>query len=121
MHMQTLTPLAAVFGPPIHIYTRAQAIADGVLVDVTEEAQRFGFGVPVAVTRAVWTDAADHIQLRHVVCMACQAARQNPTSERVAFQVHQVYQQGSPALLEMCISPGDHGEPVITIMYPDED
>lgn len=34
----------------VYAYTRAQALADGVLVDVTEEAKQFGYKVPVAVT-----------------------------------------------------------------------
>ena len=47
------------FGEPIHAYTRAQAIADGVLVDVTRQASpaemHGGFTVPVAVTAALWS------------------------------------------------------------------
>jgi hypothetical protein len=39
---------------PIHRYTRAQAIADGVLVDVTETARQAGIRYPVALTRAAW-------------------------------------------------------------------
>ena len=45
-----------VFGPLIHAYTRADALADGSLVDVTTVAREAGFTVPVAVTRAVWLD-----------------------------------------------------------------
>ncbi len=44
------------FGDFIYKYTRAQAIADGVLVDVTETANESGFRWPVALTRAVWED-----------------------------------------------------------------
>ena len=49
------------FGEPISVYTRAQAIEDGELVDVTEWASSKtgfmgGFTVPVAVTRSVWAD-----------------------------------------------------------------
>ena len=47
----------AVFGEVIFSYTRAEAIADGVLVDVSETARETGFTVPVALTRAVWADA----------------------------------------------------------------
>lgn len=36
----------------IHRYTRAQAIADGVLVDVTAKARTCGFTVPVATLTA---------------------------------------------------------------------
>jgi type I site-specific restriction endonuclease len=42
------------FGTPIHSYTRAQAIADGVLIDVFETARELGFKFPVAVTDSVW-------------------------------------------------------------------
>ena len=50
------------WGKPIHVYTRAQAIADGVLVDLTMATddkgqslcQQAGFKVPVAITRAAW-------------------------------------------------------------------
>jgi hypothetical protein len=50
------------WGKPIFSYSRAQAIADGVLVDLTsatdENGQRlcpsYGFKVPVAITRSAW-------------------------------------------------------------------
>ncbi|MDE3263320.1 MAG: hypothetical protein OYL41_15215 [Acidobacteriota bacterium] len=50
----TAVDIAAAFGPPISTYTRAQAIEDGFLVDVSETAREAGFKVPVALTRAVW-------------------------------------------------------------------
>lgn len=36
----------------IHSYSRAQAIEDGVLVDVSDVAKEAGFKLPVAITRA---------------------------------------------------------------------
>lgn len=42
------------FGGVIHSYSRAQAIEDGVLVDVSSMAKEAGFIWPVAVTAAVW-------------------------------------------------------------------
>ena len=39
----------------IHEYTREQAIADGVLIDVSAAAKEAGFQIPVAVTAAVWS------------------------------------------------------------------
>ena len=50
---------SVLFGAPIHVYTRAQAIADGVLVDVSDTARDAGFRVPVALTSAVWADCLD--------------------------------------------------------------
>jgi len=38
----------------IYAYTRAQAIEDGVLVDVSETAREAGFRWPVALTAEVW-------------------------------------------------------------------
>ena len=42
--------------PVIFSYTRAQAIEDGVLIDLTEWAKETGFRYPVACTTAVWND-----------------------------------------------------------------
>jgi hypothetical protein len=38
----------------IHRYTRADAIRDGILVDVSEAAREAGFKWPVALTAAAW-------------------------------------------------------------------
>src|SRR5512147_2842343 len=43
-------------GTLIFSYTRAQAIADGVLRDVSELAKEAGFRFPVAVTAGVWAE-----------------------------------------------------------------
>ena len=62
-HASTLEPedpLTAFFGELNSIYTRQQAIKDGILVDVSQwagcgpEAMLGGFTVPVAITRALW-------------------------------------------------------------------
>jgi hypothetical protein len=39
---------------PIHSYRRAQAIGDGVLIDVSTAAREAGIRYPVALTAAVW-------------------------------------------------------------------
>jgi hypothetical protein len=38
----------------VYAYTRAQAVADGVLVDVTATAKEAGIRFPTFITRAVW-------------------------------------------------------------------
>jgi len=38
----------------IYAYTRAQAIEDGVLIDVSSVAKEAGIKFPVAMTRTVW-------------------------------------------------------------------
>jgi hypothetical protein len=46
-------PEDPLFGPIIYAYTRSQALADSVLVDVTETAKEVGFKFPVAITEAL--------------------------------------------------------------------
>jgi type I site-specific restriction endonuclease len=52
MNAQATATAAEIFGEPIHSYTRADAFADGYLVDVTDTAREAGFRFPVALTRA---------------------------------------------------------------------
>jgi hypothetical protein len=55
------------WGEPIHSYTRAQAIADGTLVDLTTATddqghslcQQAGFKVPMAITRSAWAKTVE--------------------------------------------------------------
>ncbi len=138
-HPQAVETMAEIFGEAISTYTRAQAIEDGVLVDVTETAREVGFRFPVAMTRAAWEDCvtwseADNKRqtyqdeagrLWDVLWMASVAARRNSGSE-VRFQLYRVPRGGRgvrPRLvtLQMLCGPGDEGEPVITIGLPGED
>ena len=50
-------PIPALFegADLIHAYTRKQALADGVLIDVTTTAKEVGFCFPVAVTAVLWS------------------------------------------------------------------
>jgi hypothetical protein len=45
-----------VFGEVIAIYTRSEALADGVLIDASAMAREAGFKWPVAITAAAWED-----------------------------------------------------------------
>lgn len=119
----------------ISIYTRKQAIDDGVLVDVSLQARELGFKYPVAVNNTVWESCVswdnDHeksIQdesgrLYDVLWMASLSARRTKGSQ-VIFDVYRVAKGQSsptPVSLKSICGPGDHGEPVITIMRPWED
>ena len=137
-----------IFGEPISVYTRAQAIDDGVLIDVSETAREAGIVWPVALTAAVWMDcvAWDEIaekrkpdytaqsesgRLWDVAWMASRAIRAalrrgHDGHSPIAFQLFRIPREGRgmrPRLvaLKLCIGPGDEGEPVITIMQPGED
>lgn len=111
-------------------YTRAQAIADGVLVDVSEWASpkemMGGFTIPVAVTAAVWslvnTPDQPHEDVRgrahDVLWMASLAARRNSDSDRATFAVRL---SRSDVRMWIHVGPGDNAEPVATIMLEGED
>lgn len=130
------------FGEAIHVYTRAQAIADGILVEVPEDLDRdAGFRVPVALTRAAWLDCVtwsdqdsrrkgglpqdETGRLWDVLWMARSAAR-GVEGDQTPFRLYRVRREGRgvrPRLVMLVahIGPGDEGEPVVTIMQPGED
>ncbi len=114
----------------IHTYTRAQAIEDGVLVDVTATAREAGFRVPVAVTAALWADieaippSKQGLQdvagrLWDVLWLARLAAQRDGSETVYRLTMH--VGRTSRYLVKMVCCPGDAGEPVITLMRPDED
>ena len=118
------------FGEPIYIYTREQAIEDGVLVDVTEMGKEVGFKIPVAITKSLF-DIVDTVSKRShqsfdgrlwdVLYMGAFAARGNPTQSTILYKLRLTHGRKKNITLKMVISGGDNGEPVVTIMLPDED
>lgn len=118
----------------IHVYTRAEALADGVLVDARETAREAGFRIPVAFTRAAWdlcvalSPAAERAgndergRLWDVLWMLRHAARRRPDSDETLFVVLCVTTRVRPSrvALRAKVGPGDDGEPVLTIMLPEE-
>lgn len=131
----------SIFGDVVYSYTRAQAIADGVLVDITETAREAGFQRPVAMTDAAredcvaWSDADNAAQtyqdesgrLWDVLTMAMFAIRRQRTPVQVLnFDLLRVPRDGhssqaTTATLKLMIGPGDDGLPVLTILLPFED
>lgn len=138
-----MTEMEGFFGPVISTYTRADAIRDGVLVEVpTEVAREVGFLLPVALTRAVWRDCVEWTddaearrgvigqdeegRLWDVLFLARSAARRNPSGSLVSFTLRRVPQEGRgrlprPVRLLLAAGPGDRGEQVLTVMFPGED
>jgi len=117
--------------PIIHTYTRAQALADGVLVDISAMAHEVGFQWSVAVTQAVWAiiqeipTRFEGIQsvdgrLWDLVWIASLAVRRNSGTETL-FRLIMHHGQKTYQTFKLVAGPGDVGEPVITIMLPNED
>lgn len=125
----------------IHMYGLAQAIADGVLVDVTATAREAGFQYPLALTRAVYDrfvqvpegvfaqDEAGRLwDILWMLSCTIQSAKGRPVpvvsrTDRILFQVlvRNDNRRTDLVKLKAICGPGDEGEPVITVMLPDED
>ena len=113
-------------GPVISTYTRAQALKDGVLVDVSPAAKEAGFVWPVAVTsslfRIINTFPKDSGQDLHGrlwdVLMVLRFSYKKGGNFKVRFSDGKDYSTES---LYAVAGPGDNGEPVITIMREGED
>ena len=133
--------LEDVFGPIVASYSRAQAIEDGVLIDVTAMAREAGFKWPVALTHTAWCDCVawterdnrfqvhqdESGRLWDVLFMAFYAIRTaTAPGDRLLFLLYRVPKDGhsteaGEVSLKLMVGPGDAGEPVVTIMLPNED
>ncbi len=138
--------LTDIFGPPVYVYTRAQALADGVLVDVSNVAKEAGLAMHTAVTSAVWDE---YIQAPKnmpgqdesgrcwdVVWMLSVAIRSGQlkgdtgifelivaTPDSVPLRANEIRESRTHRLVKLkaICGPGDNGEPVLTILRPEED
>jgi hypothetical protein len=119
----------------IHRYTRADALADGAMVDVTSTAKEAGIRYPVALTRAAWEKCVtvppgvvcqdEAGRLWDVLWLLRLAIGRHDSACLVRFAVHvrNDNRERTPPLvrLKAVCGPGDQGEPVVTVMLPDED
>jgi hypothetical protein len=125
--------LESVYGPTIDTYSRADALADGVLIDVSDTAREAGILYPIALTTlahetcVALTDAArdagcDEDGRLWDVLMMYRYAAKGSAGSKVEFNVLVVRDAEEPTLVELCavVGPGDAAEPVITIMVRGE-
>lgn len=129
----TATHPSELFGSAIHSYTRAQAIEDGVLIDVTETAKEAGVIFSVALTRAVWCryiEIPEGVRLQDeagrlwdILWLFRCAAKSGGSVLEFSLHVRNDNRDRTPPLrqLKAVCGPGDDAEPVITIMLPEED
>ncbi len=120
-----------VFGETIYSYSRAQAIEDGVLVDLSQvESIRQSWKHPFACTSAVWAIIEEALLQPHydlagilhdVSTMAKLSIRTNEAarnSDQIRFEV---IIDGKKHAMKLHIGPGDTAAPVLTLMLPYED
>ncbi|TIH19262.1 hypothetical protein D0S45_03520 [Marinifilum sp. JC120] len=119
----------------VYSYSRKQAIEDGVLVDVTEQAKETGFKVPVAITANLYhqyIEPPDDLEgegqstrgrLHAVLLLTFLAAKDRWDGSMVEIEPLFVMGEGTKLEKVKCwamIGPGDSGEPVLTIMLPED-
>ena len=124
------------FGPVVFAYTRKQALADGMQVDVTKTAQEAGIRLPVFLTRAVFDDyvtvppnvtAQDEAgRLWDVIWMTRFAIqRSHGHTDRLPVALYVRNDNRAAKLVKLVAQCGpldiDDPAPCITIMMPDED
>jgi hypothetical protein len=124
------------FGEIIYSYSRAQAIADGVQVEVTKTAQEAGIKFPMFLTRAVFdnyvavpdgvTGQDEAGRLWDVVWMLRFAIlKAQPGQTRLPFALYVRNDNRAPRLIKLVAHCGaldmDDPQPAITVMMPDED
>jgi hypothetical protein len=124
------------FGEVIYSYTRAQALADGYQVEVTEAAKEVGIKFPVFLTRTVF-DAYVSVppnvsgqdeagRLHDIVWMLRVAIARAPGHpERVPVALYVRNDNRKARLVKLIASCGpldmNDPQPAITVSMPDED
>jgi hypothetical protein len=124
------------FGDVIYSYTRSQAVADGVQVEVTKTGQEAGIRFPVFLTRAVY-DAYVTVppgvagqdeagRLWDLMTMARFAIlRSRPGCDRLPVALYVRNDNRRPRLVRLTAVCGpldiDDPQPAITVMLMDED
>lgn len=131
----------AVLGPVMAVEDWVDAIVDGHLFDVSEVATEVGFPWPVALTAAVWCDCVSWVdedsraqipqdyqgRLWNVLYMAYLVMQKAAVpKDCITFTLLRVPRDGvsrgpQSVALKLCVALGDAGEPVVTILMPDED
>ena len=138
--MPTGASIAAATATPVFTYTRQQALQDGLLIDVSADAQEAGFTIPMAVTRRVfencieWSEQDARNKPRgyqdqngrqwDVIWMAAQSFTGDPTQTETVYQLRVVPRPGHGRrriqTLKLKIDRSDNDETVGTILFPNE-
>ena len=124
------------FGPVIYAYTRKQAVADGVQVEVTKTAKEAGISFPVFLTRTVFdayvavpdgVTGQDEAGRLWDICWMLRFAilRSRSHGDRVPVALYVRNDNRRAKLVKLIAQCGpldmDDPQPAITVMMPDED
>ena len=120
----------------LYAYTRHDALAEGVQIDVSEMAREAGLKFPVYLTRAVWENyvrVPDSVRCQDekgrlwdiVWMLRCAARRTSGPQMLFGLHVRNDNRDRTPPLVNLKAVCGprdiDDPQPAITVMLPDED
>jgi hypothetical protein len=112
----------------IFSYSRAQAIRDGVLIDVSSRAKSLGYRIPVALTAglhdALTAGASEETETsarvdRLLIALRDSIAGNPGAGDRLDFIIKAI--SLAPLRAWALCGPGDTTAPVLTVMLPQED
>jgi len=118
----------------ISTYSRADALADGVLIDITPTAKSYGFKLPFAISDAFYhgylmppegllgQGQSLEGRMHDLLTLAMVAARTGLEQDRVYFEVLFLMQPGRTEKVRVVlhVGPGDAGEAVLTCCLPED-
>ncbi|WP_243312301.1 DUF6573 family protein [Fundidesulfovibrio agrisoli] len=120
--------------PIIFSYTRADALVDGVLIDLSPVAQTYGFKLPFAISDALYhgyvmppeglSGEGQSLEgrLHDLLTLAMVAARKSLGEDRVYFDIAFLMRPGKLEKVRVVlhVGPGDSGEAVLTLCLPED-
>ena len=136
--MSESSSLSDYYGDLISLYSRADAIEDGLLVSISPKiCKEAGVVFPVCVTDTLWAKYIDPVNLADLPGQSVEGrlwdllwmlrtaiktggGNGDRIRYRVLFLMEPAKKPETIDLISVC-GPGDEGEPVITIMLPGED
>ena len=136
MNTNTMKTNESPFGPVIYAYTRAQAVADGLQIEVTKTAKEAGISFPVFLTRTVFdayvavpegVQGQDEAGRLWDVCWMLRFAilRSRSHGDRVPVALYVRNDNHRAKLVKLIAQCGpldmDDPSPAITVMLPEDD
>ncbi len=143
-----MSDLTEYFGEPIAVYTTADALADGTLVDAGEDARQL-FRWPVLLTAAAWQDCVawseadtEHTgaygqsesgrlwdvlwMTRRAIGAAGAAAGEHLATPVRLYRIsrgssHATEPEAEPVTLKVTGGLNDDGTPLLVVSFPEED
>lgn len=128
-----------VYGDDVFCFSRAKAIQEGELIDVTEAAIKAGFKLPVAVTHAAWSSYIERLEedehrqtikerearLKDLLLRLYFECRCNPWQSSFLFRlliIPKGIYSAKPTQIELkaIIGGDENGDAFITVMLPYE-